>query len=198
MAVLMVLEVPGATIEQYEQANEIMGIHGDDDAPDGLIRHAAGYDGNAVIVLDVWDSEEALERFFRGRLGAALARAGIDPEAAPPRILPVHSQLDGKAEEANIAVILEVKDLGSDAYDEMTRTMDAHTVNEHPSVSHTAARLPDGGMLVVDLWESPEAFGKFAEEQIAPAGQKVGLGPIEPRVIPVHNHIRGRTAQRAT
>lgn len=198
MAVLMVLEVPEATIAQYEKTNELMGIRGDDDAPDGLIRHVAGFDGNAVIMVDVWESEEALERFFTGRLGAALAQAGIDPEAAPPRILPVHNRLDGKGEEPSIAVIIEVEDLGSDAYDEMTRTMDAHIMNEHPSVSHTAARLPDGGMLIVDLWESPEAFAKFAQEQIGPAGQKVGLGPIEPRVIPVHNHLRSRTAQRTT
>ena len=50
----------------------------------------------------------------------------------------------------------------------------------------------DGGMVVADLWDSAEAFGKFAEEQIGPAGAAVGLGPIEPRIVPVHNRIRGR------
>jgi hypothetical protein len=49
-------------------------------------------------------------------------------------------------------------------------------------------------VFVLDLWESPEAFGKFAEEQIGPAGAKVGMGPVEPRILPVHNRIRGKAA----
>ena len=53
MPVLMVLEIPGATIEQYEKANELMGIRGDEDAPEGLIEHIAAFDGNAMFALDV-------------------------------------------------------------------------------------------------------------------------------------------------
>jgi hypothetical protein len=88
--------------------------------------------------------------------------------------------------------------VGPDGYDEMISTMDAHIGDgtKHPAVSHSAART-ESGMLVADLWESPEAFGKFAEAQVAPAGAAVGLGPIEPRFVAVHNRIRGRAPQPA-
>jgi heme-degrading monooxygenase HmoA len=194
MAVLMIMEVPGGTTAEYERANEIMGIAGDEDAPDGLIQHVAASDGNGLLVADVWESEEALNRFFEERLGAALEQAGLSGSAAKPRILPVHNSLDGRGEDAGVLMLIEINDLGPDAYDEMVSKMDAHTADgsQHPCVTHFAARTDDGGVLIADLWESPEAFGAFAEEQIGPAGAAVGLGPIEPRVMPVHNRMRGR------
>jgi hypothetical protein len=93
MAVLMMFEAPGTTVEQYEQINEIMGIRGDDDAPDGLISHTAATTDDGLLIVDVWASEEQLGRFFEERLGAALAQAGV-PEVQP-RILPVLNQLHG-------------------------------------------------------------------------------------------------------
>ena len=68
MAVLMVLEIPGATVEQYEKANELMGIRGDEDAPEGLIEHIAAFDGNGMFALDVWESEAAFNAFAEARL----------------------------------------------------------------------------------------------------------------------------------
>jgi hypothetical protein len=60
----------------------------------------------------------------------------------------------------------------------------------HPSFAHVAAATDDG-MLIVDIWESPEAFARFADEQIAPAAGDIGMTGFEPRFIPVHNHITG-------
>jgi hypothetical protein len=197
MAVLMLLEVPGATLDQYERVNEIMGVHGDDDAPEGLISHAAGHDGDALVIADVWESPEDMQRFVEGSLGSAIAESGM-PEAQP-RVLPVHNRIAGRGTTPGILMIIEIDDLGTDDYDRMVAGMDAHAgdAGGHPSVSHTAARTDDGGILVVDVWESPEAFGEFAESQIGPAGSAVGLGPIEPRIIPVHNTIKGRAGQPA-
>jgi heme-degrading monooxygenase HmoA len=196
MAVLMLMEVPGGTTAEYERANEIMGIAGDEDAPEGLIQHVAASDGNGVLIADVWESEEALNRFFEERLGAALEQAGVSSSASKPRILPVHNSLTGRGKDAGVLMLIEIHDLGADAYDEMVSKMDAHTADgsQHPCVTHFAAHAEDGGMLIADLWESPEAFGAFAEEQIGPAGAAVGLGPIEPRILPVHNRMRGRAA----
>jgi hypothetical protein len=56
-------------------------------------------------------------------------------------------------------------------------------------VSHLAADLPSGDVLVIDVWGSPEEFGRFAEEQIMPATGGA-LGAVEPRFVPVHNHQR--------
>jgi hypothetical protein len=197
MSVLMVLEVPGGTLEQYERINESMGIRGDEDAPEGLIQHVAGHDGEALYAIDVWESEEALGRFFEERLGAALAEGGIDP-GVKPRVLPVHNMLKGAGTEPNVVLIMEMDGMPPEAYDDLTSKMPAHVQDgsNHASYSHTAAKAESGGMLVVDVWESPEAFGKFAEEQIAVAAGD-DLPPIEPRVVPVHNIMLGKAAQPA-
>lgn len=197
MSVLMITEAPGATAEEYDRTNEIMGIHGDEDAPEGLIQHVAAIDDSGLLIVDVWESEEAIGRFFDDRLGAALEEAGLAAKSTgEPRRLPVHNSLTGKGTEANVLMLVEIEDLGTDVYDKMVAGMDAHygDGSQHPCTTHVAAKRENGGVVVADLWESPEAFGKFAEEQIGPAGAAVGLGPIEPRIVPVHNRVRGKVA----
>ncbi len=188
MAVLMMLEVPGGTLEQYERANELMGITGDDDAPKGLVSHVAAVTEDGIVIADVWESEAALETFFEDRAGAALAEAGM-PEAKP-RIAQVHNHIpQGAGTDAGVLVYLEIDELTPDQYDQMLGAMDAADEN-HPAVSHVAAVTEDGGFLVADVWESPEAFAEFAEKQIAPAGESVGMGPVEPSFAKVHNTMK--------
>ena len=197
MAVLMMLELPGATPEQYDRANEILGIAGDEDAPDGLISHAAGLTDEGMVIVDVWDSAESLERFFEGR-GVADAMKQAGAELGEPRVLPVHSQFEGGGSEPAVLMIAEVDDFGTDTYDRMTATMEGHGPGAtHPAVYHAAAVSESGGMVIVDIWESPEAFGKYAQEQIAPAGEEAGMEPFEPRFVPVHRRIKGQSAQTA-
>ena len=192
MAILMMFEAD-STEEQYHAVNAAMGIHGDEDAPDGLISHQAGQTDGKVLVVDVWESDEKLRKFFDERLGAALASAGV--AAGEPTILPVHNMIEqGAGTHAGVLVLIDAAGFGADTYDRMASQMDAHVQDgsNHPAVSHTAAKKPDGGMFVVDVWESPEAFGAFAQSQIAPAGEAVGLGPLEPRIVPLINRIRRR------
>jgi len=199
MAVLTITEAPGATTQQYDRTNEILGIDGEGGAPDGLIQHLAASDGSGLLIVDVWESEEAFRRFGE-RLGAALEESGIGRLTQQPRMHEGHNRLTGVGSDASYVILIDVDDLGSDAYDQMVGKMDAHTADgsQHPCVTHTAART-DGGMVIADVWDSPEAFGKFGEEQIGPAGAAVGMGPIEPRIVPVHaSLIRDRAAQPAS
>jgi hypothetical protein len=195
MSVLTVMEAPGATTADYDRANEIMGIRGDADAPEGLVQHVAASDGSSLVIVDVWETREHLALFTADRLAPALAEVGIRAQGEV-RTLPVHNMLTGKGTDAGILMLIEIKDLGPEAYDQMVAKMDAHVGDgtEHPCTTHVAALTESGGVFVADLWESPEAFGKFAEEQIGPAGASVGLGPIEPTIVPVHNWIKGRAA----
>ena len=192
MAVLMVLDLPGATLEQYDRTNEILGIHGDADAPAGLISHAAGPTDDGIVVVDVWESGETLQSFFEGR-GVARAMEEAGAPAAEPRVLPVHNHFEGGGSKAGVLMLAELDDFGPDTYDAMTATMTAHTPegDTHPAVHHVAAVTESGGMLIVDIWESPEAFGAFAQEAIAPAGEQAGMAPFEPRFVPIHNRIKG-------
>jgi heme-degrading monooxygenase HmoA len=192
MAVLMMMEAPRGTVEEYDRTNEILGISGEGDAPEGLIQHVAASDGNGLLIVDVWESTDAFERFSE-RLRPALEESGVAGSAEPRPPLEVHNMLTGKGTQPNVLMLIDVDGLDTDAYDQMAARMPAHADggSDGPWYSHTAAKK-DGGVVVADLWESPEAFGQFAEEQIAPAAQEVGMGPIEPRIVPVHNVIRGK------
>ncbi len=44
-------------------------------------------------IVDVWESQEAVNKFFQEKLGPALQEAGI--AAAPPQFWPVHNMLSG-------------------------------------------------------------------------------------------------------
>lgn len=191
MAVMMILDWQGATVEQYEAVNQAMGLITDDDAPDGLIEHTAAVsDDGSLVIVDLWESQEALDTFFEQRLGPAIEQVGV--ESGEPRLMPVHNTLEGSAQEANVLMLIEIDD-GADTYDAMTADMDGHaTPGAHPAHLHAVAT--DGESLVVaDLWASEEDFEKFAREQIAPAAEKHEVGAMQQSSHKVHNRIRGRS-----
>jgi hypothetical protein len=47
----------------------------------------------------------------------------------------------------------------------------------------------DNGFRVTDVWESREQFERFAEEQIGPYTQEVGLSAPQPNFYEVHNYL---------
>ena len=110
MAVMMIMEVPGGTKDQYKKVNELMGVRGDEDAPDGLIQHLAAVSEDGMVVVDVWESQEALDRFFSDRLRAALAGAGLGSDS-PPRVHELHNAFQGAGSEPNVVLIMDMADL---------------------------------------------------------------------------------------
>ncbi|MEV0982531.1 hypothetical protein [Streptomyces sp. NPDC049915] len=54
-------------------------------------------------------------------------------------------------------------------------------------ISHTAAPTPNG-WLVVDVWESEEAFQQFGET-IVPILQELGFPEAQPKIYPVFNVV---------
>ena len=49
---------------------------------------------------------------------------------------------------------------------------------------HLAGPHPAGGWLVVDAWESEDAFERFARERLISAAKAVGIAPVKPRMFP--------------
>ena len=189
MSILLLMNAPGASTEAYDRTNELMGIRGDTDAPPGLVSHCCGVDDQGIVAVDVWESEEALNRFFEERLGAALAQTGL---AATPRIMPVHNLIrQGAGTVPGVLLIWEADGFTTDAYDAITANLAAHEGDgsAHPAVSHVAATT-EGGMVFVDVWDSAESAARFVETQIAPAaGGHLPEGA--PRFTRVHNRMRG-------
>ena len=87
MAVGLIMQFDGVTAEQYEKVMKELGLalHSDSDAawPEGIISHVAGGrpDGGWTVV-DVWESQEAFDQFFRGRLAPAFEAVGTLPQPA--------------------------------------------------------------------------------------------------------------------
>lgn len=182
-------EIPEMTLEQYDRLFEEMGVRGAEDVPAGLLSHAAGDTGEGVLTAGVWAYMERLNIFWAEWLAPAIVKEGL-PQVVP-RLLPVHNMiLRGAGREPGVIVLLEIDGLAPETYDELVAALDAHAGDGsgHPAVSHVAAQTA-GGMVIVDVWDSPESFRRFAEEQIAPAARSAGMPPLEPRFVPVHNHL---------
>jgi len=93
MLILAVHETPTLTRERYEQVvrrltNGKPRIEAPSDLPfEGLLVHAAGEGPNGFLVFDVFESEDAVER-FRTALGSIPEEVGIEE---PPKFFPAHT-----------------------------------------------------------------------------------------------------------
>jgi hypothetical protein len=92
MAVVLVHETPTLTREKYEQTvQKLSGKDRMEAASDwpvaGLLSHAAGEGPNGFRVVDVWESEEALNAFAE-KLTPVLQEVGVESE---PEVYPAHT-----------------------------------------------------------------------------------------------------------
>lgn len=92
MAVVLVVQAPGVTQEQYEDSVKRVSTRGTLESPadwpvDGLLAHIAGEGPNGFRVVDVWESEDAMRRFGE-TLIPVLKELGVEAE---PEIYPAHT-----------------------------------------------------------------------------------------------------------
>jgi hypothetical protein len=92
MPTVLVHQGPDVTQESYDKV--VRSMTGKDrlDTPsdwpvEGLLVHAAGDGPNGFRVVDVWESEEAAQKFAE-QLGPHLQEAGI---TAKPEVYPAHA-----------------------------------------------------------------------------------------------------------
>lgn len=89
MAIAMLLEWPGVTLDQYDAVIRDLDLGGK--AYQGGIFHVAGATEHGIRAVDVWESEAAFNAFAEAKLLATLAKHGIQP----PQVSawPVHNTL---------------------------------------------------------------------------------------------------------
>jgi hypothetical protein len=91
-----------------------------------------------------------------------------------------------------MAVAIEMDFAGAtlDQYDQVIEKMGLTPRGESApnSLFHWVAET-DGGIKVVDVWESREAFDSFAEEQIGPFTAEVGISPPTMTFYEVHSYL---------
>ena len=82
MAVGLVFQFAKARRDSYDRVNRLLGIdmkRGTGNWPSGLLSNAAGTSADGgLVVMEVWESRAALDRFMSDRLGPAIQKAGID------------------------------------------------------------------------------------------------------------------------
>jgi hypothetical protein len=89
-----------------------------------------------------------------------------------------------------VAVVMEFEGGTLDQYDQVVERMGLSPGGPTPpgALFHWVTKT-DNGFRVTDVWESEEAFGAFAEEQIGPHAEAVGLSAPNPAFHEVHNHF---------
>ena len=88
-----------------------------------------------------------------------------------------------------MAVTMEVEFEGTpEDYDKVNEILDVKNNPPDGMIIHTGAKAGDK-MRVIDVWESQEAFGKFAEERLGPAIAEA-MGPDGPSVEPKFTELR--------
>jgi hypothetical protein len=90
MAIALAMRLDGVTQQDYDAVMTELGlgsptVEESQPWPEGIISHTAGATQGGWFVVDVWESQEAFDRFFAERLGPALATANV----APPVVIPV-------------------------------------------------------------------------------------------------------------
>ena len=91
MAIAKLLEFAGVTSDQYDRVLERLELGGK--LSSGGVYHIAGPTDDGWRVVDVWDSQEDFDRFFKEKLGAALEAEGMP--APNISTWPVHNTLTG-------------------------------------------------------------------------------------------------------
>jgi hypothetical protein len=76
MSIVIVLEIPGATTDQYDRVNELMGFTARITSPTGLISHVCAVTDEGLLICDVWRSQEELDDFVQSRVGPAMQEIG--------------------------------------------------------------------------------------------------------------------------
>ena len=89
-----------------------------------------------------------------------------------------------------VGVVLDFEDGTLDQYDQVMEKMGLTGGDEIPegALFHWVTET-DNGIRVTDVWESREQFETFAQEQIGPFTQQLGMSPPAMQFLEVHNYF---------
>jgi len=90
MAIAMIFDSPGVTQDRSDQVMEMLRQRGVSMPVEGQLIHLAGPYNGGWRTVDVWESQEAADRFFRDYLSAAFMATGGIPNSGAPQVFPVH------------------------------------------------------------------------------------------------------------
>ena len=77
MAIAVVMDFDGCTLEQYDQVIDRMGLEKGGPAPEGALFHWVTLVDGGLRVTDVWETREAFDSFAQEKIGPITAEVGI-------------------------------------------------------------------------------------------------------------------------
>jgi len=80
MAVAVEMNFRGATLDQYDEVLEKMGLTPRSSGPPGAISHWVAKTDHGIRVVDVWETKEQFERFAQEQIGPFTREAGFTEE----------------------------------------------------------------------------------------------------------------------
>ena len=83
MAVAVIMEFTGATLEQYDQVIGKMGLTAGGPAPAGALGHWVAATDDGILVTDLWQSRELYDAFAKEQIGPFTVEAGFP---GPPKV----------------------------------------------------------------------------------------------------------------
>jgi hypothetical protein len=90
MPVAIMMDFPGATLEQYDQVIEKMGLTPGGETPPGALFHWVAATDDGIRVVDVWETQEQYDKFADEQIGPYSQEVGI-PEPPQTRVHEVHN-----------------------------------------------------------------------------------------------------------
>ena len=92
MAVAVEMNFGGATLDQYDQVMEKMGLTQGGSGPPGAISHWVAKTDDGIRVVDVWETREVFDRYAEEKIGPYTREAGFTEEPEM-RFYDVHNHL---------------------------------------------------------------------------------------------------------
>jgi hypothetical protein len=83
MPVAVEMNFKGATLDQYDQVIQLMGLTPRGSTPPHAISHWVAETGDGLRVVDVWESKEDYERYAEEKIGPYTQQVGF---TEPPEI----------------------------------------------------------------------------------------------------------------
>jgi hypothetical protein len=89
-----------------------------------------------------------------------------------------------------VAIKMDFAGVTQEQYDSVVADMDLGGRPAPQGVFHVAGPIP-GGWRVIDVWETQEAFDRFAQAKILPLAQKHGMTQSpQIEIWPVHGMLK--------
>jgi len=170
MTVALVLDFPGGTMDQHDQAVERMHLDGRL-APGGL-HHLAGSYAGGLRVIDVWEDIEHFERFRDEQLAPHLDALGLPQPSV--RVIEIDEEKAGNGEAPALVQCVTIPGLDREAFHAADREIRPNG-EMPPAITFHVNGPYDGGWCVIDGWTSKAARDQFLETRIRPVFAKVRL-----------------------